>query len=54
MKTKGNIYFLHRKVDLLSFFMNEMRGEKRQHSSTNCNCKRNSNMIEKTSKGFEQ
>ena len=28
MKTKGNIYFLHRKVDLLSFFMNEMRGEK--------------------------
>ena len=28
MKTKGNIYFLHRKVDLLSFFMNEMRGKK--------------------------
>ena len=28
MKTKGNIYFLHRKVDLLSFFMDEMRGKK--------------------------
>ena len=28
MKTKGNIYFLHRKVDLLSFFMNKMRGKK--------------------------
>ena len=28
MKTKGNIYFLHRKVDLLSFIMNEMRGKK--------------------------
>ena len=28
METKGNIYFLHRKVDLLSFFMYEMRGGK--------------------------
>ena len=47
MKTKGNIYFLHRKVDLLSFFMNEMRGKKGNIVQQIAICFRNSNIIEK-------